>query len=223
MDSTPRPDVTRASPLSGSPMSDVTALYGAPATVACPFTTSEIGELERTGEMLVYVPPQVSANEMCAHWDFRTNVDFDADRLIRYTMTGEGHWFLASTSPTPELMYRSAVSARRVFEDEGLHGMDVRRYLAFAAAFRRRFGKLPDQAYWTFLHGGSYDRSGISIIGFDAHGVISHHGWMKDFKAKFVGSRYVVLAPRLEIGPETVELPRAYRGGGRSGREADMD
>ncbi|HUQ02100.1 MAG TPA: hypothetical protein VM261_06355 [Kofleriaceae bacterium] len=204
-------------------ISDVTALYGSPAAVPCPFTSSELGELERTSEMLVYVPAQVTAGEMCAQFGFRSNVDFDADRLIRYTMTTENHWFLASTSPTPELMYRSAVAARRVFEDEGLHGMDVRRYLAFAAAFRRRFGHLPDQAYWTFLHGGTYDRSGISIIGFDSHGVLSHHGWMKDFKAKFVGSRYIVLAPRIEIRPETSDLPRAYRGGGRTGREADMD
>jgi hypothetical protein len=46
---------------------------------------------------------------------------------------------------------------------------------------------------------------------------------MKNFKAKFVGSRYCVLAPRLEITDDTASLPRAYRGGGRSGREADMD
>jgi hypothetical protein len=204
-------------------ISQVTTLYGAPAAVSCPFTPTEIAELDRTKEMLVYVPAQLTAAQMCAQWAFRSNVDFAQDRLIRYTMVSEGHWFVASASPTPELMYRSGVAARRVFEDEGLHGMDVRRYLAFAAAYRQRFGSLPDQAYWTFLHGGAYDRSGISIIGFDAHGTLSHHGWMKDFKAKFVGSRYVVLAPRLEIHPETTALPRAYRGGGRLGREADMD
>jgi hypothetical protein len=201
----------------------VLALYGAPPEVPCPFTDAELEELDRLGEILVYVPARITANQMCERWGMKSNINFDADRLIRYAMTSESHWFVASASPTPELMYRSAVAARRTFEDEGLHGMDIRRYLAFAATFRQRFGKLPDQAYWTFLHSGAYDRSGISILGFDAHGVLSHHGWMKDFKAKFVGSRYVVLAPRLEIRPETADLPRAYRGGGRAGREADMD
>jgi hypothetical protein len=204
------------------PVEDACRLYGARPS-PCPFTEAEVRDLPRTGEMLVYVPAKLTANELCRAFGLVSNVDFDADRLIRYAMTSEDHWFVASSSKTPELMYRSAVAARRVYEDEGLHGMDVRRYLAFAATYRLRFGSLPDPMYWTFLHSGSYDRSGISIIGFDAHGVLSHHGWMKDFKAKFVGSRYVVLAPRLEVNRETMSLPRAYRGGGRAGREADMD
>jgi len=197
-------------------------LYGV-APSPCPFTPTEIAELARTNEMLVYVPARITASELCKKFGLASNVDFDADRLIKYAMTGEDHWFVTSAAKTPELMYRSGVASRRVYEDEGLHGMDVRRYLAFCATYRARFGVLPDQVYWTFLHSGNYDRSGISIIGFDAHGVLNHHGWMKDFKAKFVGSRYVVLAPRLEVTEETMELPRAYRGGGRSGREADMD
>jgi hypothetical protein len=197
-------------------------LYGVEPS-PCPFTPDELLDLGRTGELAVYVPARLTAAEMCRRFGFAANVDFDADRLIRYAMTAEDHWFVASSSKTPELMYRSAVAARRVYEDEGLHGMDVRRYLAFCATYRLRFGVLPDQIYWTFLHSGTYDRSGISIIGFDAHGVLNHHGWMKDFKAKFVGSRYIVLAPRLEVTSETASLPRAYRGGGRAGREADMD
>ena len=201
----------------------VSTLYGAQPTTACPFTANELAELERTNEILVYVPAKMTAREMCDRWGFRSNCDFDADHLIRYTMASEAHWFVTSASPTPELIYRSGVAARRIFEDEGLHGMDLRRYLAFAATYRHLFGHLPDQVYWTFLHGGAYDRSGISIIGFDSHGVLNHHGWMKDFKAKFVGSRYVVLAPRIEVTPHTADLPRAYRGGGRAGREADMD
>lgn len=201
----------------------VSTLYGEGAAVACPFTAAELAELDRTRELLVYVPPRITANQMCARWDLPHSIDFDGDRLIRYAMVSEGHWFVASASATPELMYRSGVASRRIYEDEGLHGMDVRRYLAFAATFRLMHGALPDQAYWTFLHSGAYDRSGISIIGFDSHGVLSHHGWMKDFKAKFVGSRYAVLAPRVDIVPDTIDLPRAYRGGGRIGREADMD
>ena len=203
--------------------STVRALYGDVRPSPCPFTPQEVAELSRTNEMLVYAPKGMTASEMCRRWGFRSNVDFDSDRLIRYTMTTEDHWFVTSMSKTPELMYRSGVAAKRAFEDEGLHGMDVRRYLAFAATYRHRFGVLPDQVYWTFLLGGAYDRSGVSILGFDAHGVLNHHGWMKDFKAKFVGSRYAVLAPRIEVSVHTAPLPRAYRGGGRAGREADMD
>lgn len=201
----------------------VSALYGEAPAVPCPFTPRELAELERTNELLVYVPARVTANQLCDRWGLARSVDFDADRLIRYAMVSEAHWFVASAAATPELMYRSGVAARRAYEDEGLHGMDVRRYLAFAATFRLMHGALPDQTYWTFLHSGAYDRSGVSIIGFDAHGVLSHHGWMRDFKAKFVGSRYAVLAPRVDIVPDTIDLPRAYRGGGRAGREADMD
>jgi len=198
-------------------------LYGDVEMSPCPFTTTELTEIERTGEMLVYLPGKISADELCVRWGLRANVRFDVDRLIRYAMPAESHWFLTSGSATPELIYKSAVAVRRTYEDEGLHGLDLRRYLAFAATYRWHHGILPDQVYWTFLHSGNYDRSGISIVGFDAHGVLSHHGWMRDFKAKFVGSRYAVLAPRLEVRPETITLPRAYRGGGRSGREAGMD
>jgi len=198
-------------------------LYGDIRPTRCPFTDQELAALERTGELLVYVPAKITAGEMCRRWEFQSNVDFAADRLIRFAMAAEDHWFVTAASHTPELMYRSAVAAKRAFEDDGLHGMDVRRWLAFAATYRLRFSKLPDQCYWTFLLSGSYDRSGVSIIGFDANGTVSHHGWMKDFKAKFVGSRYVVLPPRIEVTTETESLPRAYRGAGRSGREADMD
>jgi len=205
------------------PMECVHALYGQAPRTKCPFTDDELAELARTNEILVYVPAGIGATEMCRRWGFRSNCDFDADRLIRYAMPNEDHWFLASASKTPELIYKSAVAAKRTYEEDGLHGMDVRRYLAFAATFRFLYGNLPDQVYWTFLLAGSYDRSGISIIGFDAYGMINHHGWMKDFKAKFVGSRYSVLAPRIEVVHETAVVPRSYRGGGRSGREADMD
>jgi hypothetical protein len=198
-------------------------LYGDVTPSPCPFTAKEIDELEARDELLVYVPGKISANDLCRRFGIESNVDFDRDRLVRYAMPAEDHWFVTSGNKAPELIYCSAVQSRRTYEDEGLHGLDVRRYLAFSATFRRKHGVLPDQAYWTFLHSGAYDRSGISIIGYDAHGVLNHHGWMKNFKAKFVGSRYCVLAPRLEISAETTALPRAYRGGGRAGREADMD
>jgi hypothetical protein len=200
------------------------ALYGNIKIAPCPFTQREVSELEERNELLIYLPAGLQMKEMCSRWEIQSNVDFDNEKMIRNVMTNEDHWFVTSASKTPELIYHSAQAAKRFYEDDGLHGMDFRRYLAFAATFRLRFDALPDKAYWTFLLSGSYDRSGISVVGFDVHGILNHHGWMKNFKAKFVGTRYVVLAPRIEVTKETESLPRAYRGD-RSlrGQEAAMD
>lgn len=202
----------------------VKTLYGNVPVADCPFTPSEIEELESTGEMLVYVPKEISAKEMCARFGIQANVDLDNEKMIRSIMVAEDQWFLTSASKTPEMIYQSGQKAQRVYEDQGLHGMDFRRYLAFAASYRLKYDTFPDLTYWTFLLSGSYDRSGVSVVGFDKHGVLSHHGWMKNFKSKFSGSRYIVIAPRIEITPETRDLPRARRGEkSRDGREADMD
>ena len=68
---------------------------------------------------------------------------------------------------------------------------------------------------------GGFD---LAVVGFDKHGVLSHHGWMKNFKSKFSGSRYICIAPRIEITDETKGLPRARRGSkSRANREADLD
>jgi len=202
----------------------VTTLYGNTPIAECPFTQREIDELESTGEMLVYVPKEISVREMCDRFGIRINVDLEAEKMIRNVMVAEDQWFLTSASKTPEMIYQSGQKAQRVYEDQGLHGMDLRRYLAFAASYRLRNDVFPDLTYWTFLLSGSYDRSGVSVVGFDKHGVLSHHGWMKNFKSKFSGSRYIVIAPRIEITEETRDLPRARRGDkNRDGREADVD
>jgi len=190
----------------------------------CPFTEAELVELDLNGELLVYVPASMSMDDLAQLAGVRCNVAFGNEMLIRNVMTDVDQWFVTSASRMPDLLYRSGTAAARAFEDDGLHGMDLRRYLAFVAVYRERFGELPDQTYWTFLLSGRYDRSGVSIVGFDGNGVLSHHGWMRNFKAKFVGSRYAALPPRIEITPETEPLPRAYRGSnGSSGREAGMD
>jgi hypothetical protein len=202
----------------------VQALYGEIPISPCPFTERELAELDHCNELLVYLPAQLSMSELCTRFGIRVNVNFENETLIRNVMVNEDQWFITSAQKTPELMYQTGISAKRNYEDEGLHGMDFRRYLAFAATFKYKFGQFPDQTYWTFLLSGSYDRSGVSIIGFDAKGVLNHHGWMKNFKAKYVGSRYVVIAPRIEIEPETEDLPRARRGRrGSQGKEADME
>lgn len=203
---------------------DARALYGDIPLAPCPFTDDEVAELEATHELLVYLPRDLSASDLATRFGFEANIDFANEKMIRSVMVTEDQWFVTSASKTPELMYQSGQTAQRVYEDIGLHGLDLRRYLAFCATFRQRFGDIPDKTYWSFLLSGSYDRSGVSIIGFDKHGVLSHHGWMKTFKAKFCGSRYAVIAPRIEITEETRSLPRARRGSKtRAGREADLD
>ena len=199
-------------------------LYGDTPIAPCPFTEREIAELEETNELLVYVPRRLSVAEMCERWGIKTNFDPEAEKMIRSIMVAEDQWFITSASKTPELIYVSGQKAKRMYEDEGLHGLDMRRYLAFCATFRARFGEWPDQTYWCFLLSGSYDRSGVSVVGFDKHGVLSHHGWMKNFKAKFTGSRYACIAPRIEITDLTRDLVRARRGdNSRAGREASLD
>jgi hypothetical protein len=202
----------------------VSSLYGAAAMSPCPFTEQEIAELDEANEMLVYLPKEIGAAELASRFGIKTNVDLQNEKMIRSIMVAEDQWFVTSASKTPELMYVSGQTAQRQYEDQGLHGLDFRRYLAFCASYRLRFDDWPDKTYWTFLLSGSYDRSGVSVVGFDKHGVLSHHGWMKNFKSKFSGSRYAVIAPRIEITAETATLPRARRGQpSRAGREADMD
>jgi hypothetical protein len=202
----------------------VFSLYGDVELAPCPFTAKEVDELTELDEMLVYVPAKLAMADMCARWEIRSNVDFEHEPWIRNVMVDEAHWFVTSAKRTPELLFQSAQTARRAYEDDGLHGMDFRRYLAFAATYRWRFDRFPDEVYWTFLLSGSYDRSGISIVGFDRHGVLNHHGWMKNFRAKFAGSRYAALAPRIEITEETGRLARPYRGRrGACGQEGTLD
>ncbi|WP_327114366.1 hypothetical protein OHB12_34275 [Nocardia sp. NBC_01730] len=192
----------------------------------CPFTDTEIAELESSDELLVYVPAGLSARELCELFDIRANIDFDVEaNMIRTVMVSESHWFVTSAAKVPELIGSSGKYAKREYDDEGLHGLDLRRYLRFCAAFKARNGVFPDRTYWTFLLSGSYDRSGISIVGFDAWGNLSHHGWMRNFEAKFCGARYAVLAPRIELLPQTIDLPRARRGvhGKHGGDEAGLD
>lgn len=191
---------------------------------ASPFTTEEVAELDRTGELLVYVPAGLSVHELASRAGIRANFDFANEQLIRCVMMEEGHWFICAAEKTPELLYHSAISVQRIFEDQGLHGMDLRRYLAFCITYRYHHGCFPDQGYWTFLLSGGYDRSGISIVGFDRLEVLSHHGWMRNFRAKFVGSRYAALAPRIEVTHETAALGRPRRGKiGSADLEASVD
>lgn len=178
----------------------------------CPFTEKEISELRKTKEIIVYLPAKIPIKELCNIFEIKSNVNFQNEKMINNVMVNENQWFIVSYNKTPELINKSCQEAKRIYEDEGLYGMDFRRYLAFAGFYKYEFGTFPDKTYWTFLLSGNYDRSGVSIVGFDRNNILSHHGWMKNFKAKFCGSRYVVLSPRVEITSETEKLKRAYRG-----------
>ncbi len=178
---------------------------------SCPFTEKEILELDKTNELLVYLPANISPSGLCNLFDIKTNINFKNEKLIKNVMINEDQWFITSSNNVPELIYQSSKEAKHFYEDKDLQGMDFRRYLAFVGTFKDKFGKLPDQKYWTFLLSGSYDKSGVSIVGFDGNNILSHHGWMRTFKSKFCGSRYVVLPPRIEINSETENLQRAYR------------
>jgi hypothetical protein len=205
-------------------MSAIKAVFSDADLDSCPFTIEEIDELESRGELLVYVPPRTSMEELAQICGVSANFSFSNERLIKNVMVDVPQWFVTGSSARPELLYRSGTAAARAYEDEGLHGMDMRRYLAFVAVYQALHGERPDRTYWTFLLSGKYDRSGVSIVGFDDNDVLSHHGWMRSFRAKFTGSRYVVLAPRIEVTDDTAQLRRAYRGDNSSaGKEAATD
>lgn len=179
----------------------------------CPFTQDEIDELEATNEMLIYVPQEISEGHMIEAGKFVCGFNWEVDKgMIRSPMTDESHWLVCSASPIPEMMGQSTQTISRVYEDEGLDGMDFRRYLAFILTYHHLHNEYPDFRQWTLLVGGNYDRSGISLVGFDKYGHFGHHGWMKNFKAKMAGGRYVAFPPRKHITPETSQIPRARRG-----------
>jgi len=187
-------------------------IYDLDSCSECPFTDEEIEALNGSQEMLVYLPANWTMKQLCEHFGIQSNVCFEYETLIFNVMTKEDQWFICSKKPYPELLYQNANKAKEIYEQEGLLGFDMRRYLAFCGTFNYINGFFPDNQYWTFLLSGKYDGSGISIVGFDKHGILNHHGWMKNFKAKFCGNRYVILAPRVEINDETEKISRGHRG-----------
>lgn len=183
------------------------------AVKPCPFTQAEIDELETSNEMLIYVPQEISEAQMIETGKLNTNFRWEVEQnMIKSPMTDESHWLVCSASPIPEMLGQSTQAIARVYDEEGLDGMDFRRYLAFVLSYRHLTNEYPDYRQWCLLVGGHYDRSGISLVGFDKYGNFGHHGWMKNFKAKMSGGRYVAFAPRKHINAETERLERPRRG-----------
>lgn len=212
-----------------------------PAAVRpCPFTDSEIDELahfrdpedfSKPREMLVFLPKNLAPDALCGMWGIKSNMNFANDGLVNVTMKDVDQWFITSTSRIPEFLSKSGdwiidFYKGKMNGEQRLHGMDIRRYLMFCGFHFEHFGRFPDQGYWNFLWATAYDRSGILVSGFDRFGVLSSHGWMKNWSSKFSGSRYVVLPPRDEVHPETEKIERVYRyddKGRNAGRRADGD
>ncbi len=188
----------------------------------CPFTDGEISELglerdaqdpSKPREMLVFLPKNLSPAELHGMWGLQSNINFDVDRLVGTTMKNLDQWFIIATCSVPEMIdavCRDIVAeyAHHTNGEQVVHGMDIRRYIAFLGYHLDLFGELPDRQYWNFLWGAPYDRSGILISGIDKYGVINSHGWMRNWRAKFAGSRCIVLPPREEINAATEHIQR---------------
>ena len=127
------------------------------------------------------------------------------------TRTDESRLRQVERSPLAD---HDALAPPRLAERWQALGLDHRegRYLAFVLTYRHLTNEYPDYRQWCLLVGGHYDRSGISLVGFDKFGNFGHHGWMKNFKAKMSGGRYVAFAPRKHINAETELLERPRRG-----------
>src|SRR4028118_129453 len=98
-------------------------LYGDISISACPFSEMELAELDLHNELLVYLPAKLSMSELCKRFGIKANVNFENETMIKNVMVNEDQWFITSAQKTPELIYQTGVSAKRTYEDEGLHGM----------------------------------------------------------------------------------------------------
>jgi hypothetical protein len=160
----------------------------------CPFTIEEIEKAYKEGEIILCVPAGLTLKELGNL--FHINSWALEDPLYAEGPYKEDFWFRTPMTYEPPYVNISAKEARRIFEDEGKLGFSLARYLVFASRVKYLTGKLPDQKWWTWLLAYKYDRSGFLIAGFDPEGKFSVHGWMPNFKAKFVGARYIKVPER---------------------------
>jgi len=175
------------------------------------FTNKEIRELDERNEMLVRFPDissyHYTIEEVLRLYDIQTNVNVRHHSNI-YLWSNDDPWFIASKSNEPELLCKSAEEAISIYKDQGLHGMTLRSYVAFADAYRKRNGDYPDRNKQTFLLGETW-RCGVPVAGFDRN-ILILDVWKDYFKAPDVGSRYVVLPPT-SIFQKKKSSKRAYR------------
>lgn len=157
----------------------------------CPFTKEEIEEAHRQNEMILCVPRNVSREELGKMF----NIDSWAlhDQLVTKVPEKEDCWFRTSMSLTPTDMKRTGIDIATSYEKEHKVQFSLERYLVFIARMRYLLHKTPDSEYWIWISYGRYDRSGMLIAGYDRFGEFNAHGWMPQFSASFLGSRYGIL------------------------------
>lgn len=155
----------------------------------CPFKKEEVEEATKKGEITLCVPAGLTLTELGKL--FHINCWALEDSLYAEKPYKEDFWFRTPMTFEPPYINISAKEARRIFEDEGKLGFSLARYLVFVSRVKYLTGRYPDQKWWTWLLAYKYDRSGFLIAGFDSEKKFSVHGWMPNFKAKFVGARYI--------------------------------
>lgn len=157
----------------------------------CPFSEKEIRIAYRNKEIILCVPKGLSRMQLGKL--FRISSWAIEDSLVVEPVPNEDFWFKTPITLEPPYVHLSAKEMKRKFEDEDKLGFSLSRYLVFLSRMKCLTGKWPDQKWWTWLLAYKYDRSGFLVAGFDSEGKLSVHGWMPDFKAKFVGARYLML------------------------------
>lgn len=160
----------------------------------CPFTKEEIEVANRNNEIILCIPAGLTRQDLGKL--FKLNCWALEDSLYPEGIYKEDFWFKTPMTFEPPYINESAKSIKRKFEDEGKLGFSLSRYLVFVSRVKYLTGKWPDYKWWTWLLAYRYDRSGYLIAGFDSEGKFSVHGWMPNFKAKFVGARYIMLPER---------------------------
>ncbi len=70
----------------------------------CPFTDEEISELDKTRELLIYLPSNTTMQELCEIFGIKSSVNFFNETMINNVMVEENQWFITSSNKIPEFL-----------------------------------------------------------------------------------------------------------------------
>ena len=157
----------------------------------CPFTKEEIALAKEENECILCLPKAVNRVQLSTL--FRIDSWAVTDRLVTRASEAEDFWFRTKMTPSPSAMGRSGLETLYEHEAAPYAPFSLERYLVFIGWYRNVTGETPDSEYWIWLPRGRYDRSGMLIAGFDRFHNFNVHGWMPQFFASFLGSRYCIL------------------------------
>lgn len=174
----------------------IEATAGRPFTLdRCPFTREELAKAAADGWIPVVSPKGLTAHQLAEAFRFRTWAT--ADPLVTAPPEEEDLWFLTPGDLEPADANVPARDIRQRYEDSGMLGLSLQRYMIVVARLRHLTGQLPDYRWWVWIMRGRYDRSGYLIAGFDPNRMFSVHAWMPSFRASFVGSRPIRICERI--------------------------